>query len=158
MGVRTWHLNKSEQVERKGFSTSCVRTNALSLTDAEQHFKHLFSMPVLILTSVRGYAQCCNALYVHPTQHPFEWHWHVIKSRTKTSYNIWQMRICWLFKTITIIQRIQKISNATIKGMAEMLTVQHPSMMTSIPNVATAFKILLTLPVSVPKDYFPNWN
>ena len=45
--------------------------------------------------------------------------------------------------------RIQKISNATIKDMAEMLIVQHPSMMTSIPDVATAFKIFLTLPVTV---------
>ena len=52
------------------------------------------------------------------------------------------------FRTITR-DTIQKISHATIKDMAEMLIVKYPSMMTSIPDVATAFKIFLTLPVAV---------
>ena len=45
--------------------------------------------------------------------------------------------------------KIQKISHATIKDMAEMLIVKYPSVMTSIPDVANAFKIFLTLPVTV---------
>ena len=45
--------------------------------------------------------------------------------------------------------QIEKIPNATIKDMAELLIVKHSSIMPSVPDVATAFKIFLTLPVTV---------
>ena len=40
-------------------------------------------------------------------------------------------------------------SNATIKDLAELLIVKHSSIMTSVPDVVTVFKIFLTLPVTV---------
>ena len=41
------------------------------------------------------------------------------------------------------------MSNATIKDLAELLIVKHSSIMTSVPDVVTVFKIFLTLPVTV---------
>ena len=35
-------------------------------------------------------------------------------------------------------------SNATIKDLAELLIVKHSSIMTSVPDVVTVFKISLT--------------
>ena len=37
----------------------------------------------------------------------------------------------------------------TIRQIAELLIVKHSSIMTSVPDVATAFKIFLTIPVTV---------
>ncbi len=37
----------------------------------------------------------------------------------------------------------------TVKDLAELLIIKHSSIMTSIPDVSTAFKIFLTLPVTV---------
>ena len=45
--------------------------------------------------------------------------------------------------------KIEKLSKATIKDLAEMLIVKHSSIMTSVPDVVTVFKIFLTLPVTV---------
>ena len=36
----------------------------------------------------------------------------------------------------------------TVKDLAELLIIKHSSIMTSIPDVSTAFKIFLTLPVT----------
>ena len=36
-----------------------------------------------------------------------------------------------------------------MKDLAELLIIKHSSIMTSIPDVSTAFKIFLTLPVTV---------
>ncbi|MCP3853077.1 MAG: hypothetical protein GY694_23035, partial [Gammaproteobacteria bacterium] len=45
--------------------------------------------------------------------------------------------------------KIEKLSKATIKDLAEMLMVKHSSIMTCVPDVITVFKIFLTLPVTV---------
>ena len=37
----------------------------------------------------------------------------------------------------------------TIRQIAELLIVKHSSIMTSVPDVATAFKIFLTIPITV---------
>ena len=37
----------------------------------------------------------------------------------------------------------------TVKDLAELLIIKHSSIMTSVPDVSTAFKIFLTLPVTV---------
>ena len=44
---------------------------------------------------------------------------------------------------------IEKVPSATIKDVAEILIVKNSSITTSIPDVVTAFKIFLTLPVTV---------
>ena len=41
------------------------------------------------------------------------------------------------------------ISNATIKDLAVLLIVRHPTIVTSVPGVAIVFQIFLTLPVTV---------
>ena len=45
--------------------------------------------------------------------------------------------------------KFEKLSKATIKDLAEMLIVKLSSIMTSVPDVVTVFKIFLTLPVTV---------
>ena len=45
--------------------------------------------------------------------------------------------------------KFEKLSKATIKDLAEMLIVKYSSIMTSVPDVVTVFKIFLTLPVTV---------
>ena len=41
------------------------------------------------------------------------------------------------------------ISNATIRDLAVLLIVRHPTIVTSVPDVATVFQIFLNLSVTV---------
>lgn len=133
----------------------------MRLTDAEQHFKTsvyyaCIDIAIMQLTQrFEGMKSVANRFRcIHPkvllTKSDDE-----LFKHAQILYNAYERDLSDDFAQQLLSFRailkfeIEKVPSATIKDVAEILIVKNSSITTSIPDVVTAFKIFLTLPVTV---------